>query len=137
MNHVLSSARLVLWTLVLPLLLTVSLSGCTLFGLGAAAGAVVGGCALLDENEDETVTEAELARGLFNDWNTDDDDSLTEEEFDAGIGQREIFADWSDDFDAWDADNDDAITEAEFESGVNRSELSEEWLDDQCDGLGL
>ena len=121
----------------LPLILAVTLSGCTLLGMGAAAGAGVGGCSLLDDNNDDKVTETEFSRGLFDDWETDDDGTLTEEEFEAGIDQGGIFSDWSGDFDAWDTDGDDALTEAEFEAGVAEDNNTAGWLDSQCDSLGL
>ena len=85
--------------IVATFVLAVSLTGCTLFGLGAAAGTVVGGCALLDENEDERVTQAELSTGLYDAWDTNADGELTEAEFEAGAAQRDRYAGWSGEFD--------------------------------------
>lgn len=121
----------------IPLALAVSVSGCLLFGLGAAAGAAVGGCALLDENEDERITQTELAAGLYDDWDTDNDGVLTEAEFEAGTGTQSRYAVLADDFDDWDTNNDNALSEAEFRSGVAGTSETEAWLDDECDDLGL
>ena len=137
MTKLTSSYSSLMTALVLPVALSVTLSGCTLFGLGAAAGAAVGGCSLLDTNQDDRITETELSRGLYDDWDADDDDALTEDEFDAGVEQREVFSDWADDFDNWDADDDDVLTENEFESGVTESAEASNWADRRCDDLGL
>lgn len=126
-----------LLSFVIPLALAVSVSGCLLFGLGAAAGAAVGGCALLDENEDERITQAELAAGLYDDWDTDNDDVITEAEFEAGTGTQDRYAVLADDFDDWDTNNDEGLSEAEFRSGVAGTAETEAWLDDECDDLGL
>lgn len=126
----------VLPALVLPLVLILATSGCTLLGLGAAAGATVGGCALLDTNDDAVVTEEELSAGLHEAWDTNADGALTEAEFDAGVSTRAIFADWSGSFNDWDTDEDGTLTEAEFSSGAARSD-SADWLDARCDDLGL
>lgn len=113
------------------------LSGCTLLGLGAAAGAAVGGCSVLDENEDDTVTEAELSAGLLEDWDENGDGELSEAEFDAGVAGSDLFDGWSGEFESWDADDDDSLSEEEFAVGVAEDEDSSEWLDRQCDDLGL
>lgn len=123
--------------LVFPLVLVTMLSGCTLFGMGAAAGATVGGCSLLDENEDEQITQAEFRTGLFDSWDTDDDGLLTEDEFEAGTGRGEVFDELSGDFEAWDDDGDDTLSESEFEAGIAASDDELAWLDRQCDDLGL
>ena len=120
--------------LVALLALAVPLSGCTLLGLGAAT---VGGCALLDADDDDRVTEAELSSGLFDAWDANDDGTLAEAEFDAGVERRAIFDDWSDEFDDWDENDDDALTEAEFEAGVAADDDTAAWMDRQCDDLGL
>ena len=121
----------------LLLLLAPLYAGCTLLGLGAAAGATVGGCALLDANDDDTVTEAEFSAGLFDRWDTDDDDTLTEAEFDAGAARADAYDDWDDDFDEWDDDNDGALSSAEFVSGASDSGDVADMLDNGCDDLGL
>ena len=122
---------------VLPALaLALSFSGCTLLGLGAAAGATVGGCALLDTDNDYVVTEEELSAGLYEAWDTNDDGTLTEAEFDAGVGTRDAFSDWSGSFDDWDADGNGTLARAEFSDGAARGD-SANWLDAQCDDLGL
>jgi hypothetical protein len=120
----------------LLLLLLVPLhAGCVALGLGAAA--TVGGCALLDENDDDRVTEAELSAGLFDRWDTDDDGSLTEAEFDAGVDRGDAYDEWDDDFDDWDDDGDDVLTQAEFSDGARDSGGLANMIDDGCDDLGL
>lgn len=120
--------------LVIPLLLAAGLSGCLLLGAGAAA---VGGCALLDEDQDDRVTQAEFSAGIYNAWDVNDDDMLTEAEFDAGVDRSDVYADWSGDFDAWDTNDDDSLTEAEFAAGIRDEGGTREWADRQCDELGL
>ena len=121
----------------LPLALLLNLSGCTLFGLGAAAGATVGGCALLDTDDDDVVTQQELSAGLFDAWDTDDDGQLTEAEFEAGVSTRNTFAGWSGSFGGWDESDDGVLTEGEFSSGVASRDDTASWLDARCDDLGL
>lgn len=124
-------------TLLLPAALTISLSGCTLLGLGAAAGAAAGGCAMLDANEDDVVTQAELSEGLFDNWDADEDGLLTEKEFDVGSQNSGAFVDSPGGFDSMDEDGNDRLTEAEFEAGVSAHSDSEQWADARCDELGL
>ena len=124
-------------TLVLPIFLTVTLSGCVLFGLGATAGAAAGGCALLDRNDDDRVTEVEVSAALFADWDTNDNEVLTEAEFEAGAAQEDIFNDWSGDFDEWDANGNGELSQSEFEAGVAEDHDTTRWADRQCDNLGL
>ena len=126
-----------LLSLIVPLALAVSLSGCLLFGLGAAAGAAVGGCSVLDDNDDDRVTEAEFSAGLYNEWDDDGNDLLTESEFDAGVDRSAAYADWDTNFDAWDDDSDNNLTEAEFSAGVAADADVRDRLDDECDDLGL
>lgn len=130
------SSRLTIPGIVLTLALTVPLSGC-LLGLGAAAGAAVGGCSILDQNQDERVTRQELSAGLFDSWDTNDNDVLTEAEFDSGVDRADIFDPWSDNFDDWDENDDDTLTQAEFEAGVTEDDDAADWMDSQCDDLGL
>lgn len=118
-------------------IVALAFSGCTLFGLGAAAGATVGGCALLDENEDNTVTEEEIAVGIHSAWDTDNDGVVSETEFDAGVNTRNRYAGWSGSFDDWDDNDDDALTQAEFSSGATSSGSTAAWVDARCDDLGL
>lgn len=136
MNNEIYSRSASLLALILPLGLVLVFSGCTLLGLGAAAGAVVGGCSVLDTNEDEQITAEELSQGLYDSWDTNDDDALSEAEFDAGVERRDIFGDWSGNYGDWDTDDNDSLTRTEFESGVAQSDTSA-WLDRQCDDLGL
>ena len=133
MNRISSVRATALLTFVLPLVLSLTLSGCVLLGLGAAA---VGGCALLDRDNNNEVTQAELSAGLFDAWDSNNDDSLTEAEFEAGIDRRSVFAEWSGDFDAWDINDSGTVSETEFQTGVARSDTSG-WADSKCDDLGL
>jgi hypothetical protein len=119
------------------LLLAPLYAGCTLLGLGAAAGATVGGCALLDANDDDTITEAEFSAGLFDRWDTDGDGSLTEAEFDAGAARGDAYDDWDDDFDEWDDDDDGTLSQPEFISGAGDSGDIPDLIDEGCDNLGL
>ena len=137
MKHRYLSNHTALLSLIVPLALAVSLSGCVLFGLGAAAGAAVGGCSLLDQNEDDQVTEAELTAALFDDWDANNSGSLSESEFDAGIEGGDMYAGWDGNFDNWDDDSDDNLTESEFRMGVSEDADTEAWLDSECDDLGL
>jgi hypothetical protein len=121
----------------LVLLLAPLYAGCTLLGLGAAAGATVGGCALLDANDDDTITEAEFSAGLFDRWDTDGDGSLTEAEFDAGAARGDAYDDWDDDFDEWDDDDDGTLSQPEFISGAGDSGDIPDLIDEGCDNLGL
>jgi|GEM_PF-3653008 hypothetical protein len=136
MNNDYYSRSVSLLTLVLSLGMVLLFSGCALFGLGAAAGAVVGGCSVLDANEDDQVTTEELSQGLYASWDTNDDTALSETEFDRGVERRDIYSDWSGNFDDWDTDDNDTLSQAEFDSGIAQGDTSE-WLDSQCDDLGL
>ena len=120
--------------LIVPLVFAVGLSGCALLGLGAAA---VGGCALLDENEDDRVTQAEFSAGLFDSWDEDNDDSLSEAEFNDGVDRSDVYDDWSDDYGDWDSDGDESLTQAEFAAGIAAGSDREDWADRRCDELGL
>ncbi|MDX1418663.1 MAG: EF-hand domain-containing protein [Rubricoccaceae bacterium] len=122
---------------VLPLTLALALSGCTLLGLGAAAGAAVGGCAILDTDDDNAINEAELSAGLFDAWDTDGDGVVSMTEFNAGVSGRPAFADVADDFDAWDTDNSGTLTEAELSAGIAGDSDFDDWADATCDDLGL
>lgn len=123
-------------TALLPVLLIISMSGCAAAGLGAAAGATVGGCALLDADEDETVTAEEVGAGLFAEWDADGNEILSEKEFDVGAQATGVFTDRPGGFDAWDTDGNDELTKAEFEAGVGEDD-AEAWADATCDELGL
>lgn len=121
----------------LMLLMAPLLSGCTLLGLGAAAGATVGGCALLDDNQDGRLTEAEFSAGLFDAWDTDDDGTVSQAEFAAGTQTSDAYAGWSGSFDAWDDNSDGTLSQAEFTDGATGSGDVTAMLDDACDDLGL
>lgn len=109
-----------------------SSSGCTLLGAGAAT---VGGCALLDRDNDSAVTDAELSAGIFDRWDTDDDGRLTEAEFNAGVRSREVFAGWERNHSDWDSDDNGVLTQAEFAAGAEGGMSG--WADRRCDDLGL
>jgi hypothetical protein len=120
-----------------PLALAATLSGCTLLGLGAAAGATVGGCALLDADNDDQISRTELASGLYDNWDDDGNDMLTRAEFADGVDSRAAYSAWSGDFDSWDTDDDGMLSETEFRMALQEDENAEAFLDDQCDALGL
>lgn len=134
MNRYLSRVMPLL-TLIVSGTLALQLSGC--LAAGAAAGAAVGGCALLDANEDEQVTMAEMSDGLYDAWDTDGDSELTRDEFQAGVSQHERYQPWSVEYGNWDADDDNMLSRSEFRTGVAGQSGTESWLDDQCDDLGL
>ncbi len=137
MTHNFSPRNAFVLTLVIPLVLTMTLSGCTLLGLGAAAGATAGGCALLDTNEDDVVSEMELSAGLFDEWDSDGDGELTEKEFDVGAEASGAFTESSVSFVAWDENEDGVLSEEEFADGISEQSDTEDWADRQCDELGL
>ena len=124
-----------LTTILLPVVIFF-LSGCAAAGMGAAAGATAGGCALLDANDDETVTAEEVGEGLFTNWDADGNDILSEKEFDVGAQATGIFTDRPGGFAAWDTDGNDELTRAEFEAGVGEGDAAL-WADATCDELGL
>ena len=127
-------ARFVLLYHLLPsLVAAAALSGCVLLGAGAAA---VGGCALLDRNDDNTVTALEASAGLFEDWDTNGNGELSESEFAEGVDQSEAFEDWSDAFGSWDLNENGTLSDGEFRAGVTEGDPST-WADRQCDDLGL
>jgi len=121
----------------LPVLLVLfvpMLSGCLALGLGAAAA--VGGCALLDRDQDSRVSEREFSEGLFDAWDNGDG-RLTRAEFDAGVRTSRVYASWSGDFTAWDANGNGTLSRGEFTVGAVGSGDVAGKLDDDCDGLGL
>ena len=126
-----------------PLLLlgATLLAGCgaadELAGVGAAAGAVVGGCSLLDTDNDDAVTSDEVARGLFNRYDTDDSGVLTRAEFDAGVSRGRTTSAWSGEFGDWDSNDDDLLSRPEFVDGANGNGGLDGAADDTCDELGL
>ena len=101
--------------------------------LAVATGAAVGGCALLDTDDDDTVESEEVAFGLFDRYDSDDDATLTRAEFNTGISRGTVTADWRGQFDAWDDDNDGALTRSEFTDGATDTGA----VDATCDDLGL
>lgn len=56
-------------------------------------------------------TVSPLAAAEFGDWDADKDKRLTQEEFNAGLGDAGIFGDW-------DANDDSLLDENEFDEGV-------------------
>jgi hypothetical protein len=102
-----------------------------------AAGAVVGGCSLLDTDNDDAVTSDEAASGLFNAYDTDDDGVLARGEFTSGVARGRVTAAWDGEFDDWDDDDDDLLTRAEFVDGASDSGGFDDAADATCDDLGL
>ena len=102
--------------------------------MGAAAA---GGCALLDSNDDDTVTAEEVGEGLFTEWDADKNGVLSEKEFDVGAQATGVFTERPGGFDAWDTDEDDELSKAEFQAGVADSSDEAQWADATCDELGL
>lgn len=77
-----------------------------------------------------------LARESISEWDEDGDGVLTEEEFEQGWGETEVFGDW-------DTDGDGILTEGEYRAGVFNTydadgdgELDEEELGHLEDDLG-
>ncbi len=124
-------------TLLVPALLLFllpALSGCLALGLGAAAA--VGGCALLDKDQDDRVSEREFSEGLFEAWDNGDG-RLTRAEFDAGVRTSRVYASWSGSFGSWDTNGNGTLSRSEFTTGAVGSGDVAGKLDDNCDGLGL
>ena len=122
------------------LLLPALLLGCgaadELAVAGATAGAVVGGCSLLDSDGDETVTSDEVAIGLFTRYD-DGDGVLTRAEFNAGVSRGRTVSAWRGQFDDWDGNDDDLLSRPEFVDGANGDGGLDGAADDTCDDLGL
>ena len=127
----------------LPLFL---LSGALVTGCGAAdelagatavAGAVVGGCSLLDTDNDDAVTSDEVATGLFDRYDTDDSGVLTRAEFDAGVSRGRTTSAWRGEFGDWDSNDDDLLSRPEFVDGADGNGGLDGAADDTCDDLGL
>lgn len=117
----------------LALILVLVLPGCVLLGAGAAT---VGGCALLDRNDDDQVTAQEASAGLFDAWDANNDDALSRSEFDAGVSGSDAFDGWADEFEDWDDNDNGTLSVAEFSAGISE-EGTTAWMDRQCDELGL
>ncbi|MDX1531055.1 MAG: hypothetical protein R3362_05980 [Rhodothermales bacterium] len=119
----------------LALALVPFVSGCLALGVGAAA--TVGGCALLDRDQNEEVTPQEFSEGLFDNWDEDDSGGLTRAEFDAGVRTSDTYAGWSDAFPEWDDNGNGTLSRGEFTDGAVGSGDVAGMLDDGCDDLGL
>lgn len=50
----------------------------------------------------------------YNDWDSDNDNKVTQDEFDANMKDSEVYEDW----DSWDLDNDNALSENEMGEGL-------------------
>lgn len=101
--------------------------------LAVAAGAAVGGCALLDTDDDDTVESEEVAYGLFDRYDTDDDGALTRTEFERGTARGTVTADWAGEFDDWDENDNEVLSRSEFTDGATDTGA----VDATCDDLGL
>lgn len=69
---------------------------------------------------------APVVADVFDDWDTDNEAGISDDEWDAGFGENGIF-------DTWDADADGTLTEDEFNTGVYDAydENDDDILDDQ------
>lgn len=83
-------------------------------------------CSAYDVNGG-AVYEDELAIGLFDAWDTDDDGVLTQEEFNEGVASSETFAGWRSYFEAWDTDDDGQLGEHEFTAGFMEAGVFGRW----------
>lgn len=122
----------------LAALLLLIASGCgSAKELVAGAAATVGGCALLDTNDDEAIGGNEAASGLFSAYDTDNDGTLTRAEFDIGIRRGSATRDLGDKFDDWDDDGNRLLTRTEFVDGAGDDTSFVGVADAGCDELGL
>lgn len=124
---------------VLPLALALlSLAGCgSADELAVAAAGAVGGCALLDTDDDDEVSSEEAAYGLFDAYDGDNDGVVTRDEFRVGVARGPATADFGGSFDDWDDDNDGALTQPEFVDGAVGSDGFVDVADSGCDEIGL
>ena len=80
-----------------------------------------------DQDSDTELSEDELATGLYNSWDADDNDQLTQAEYDAGVATVNGFPDDTDDFDTWDEDDSGMLSENEFASGFSETRAFDDW----------
>ena len=125
----------------LLLLLAALATGCgaadDLAVAGAAAGAVVGGCSLLDADNDDAVTSTEVANGLFARYDSNSNGVLTRAEFNAGVARGRTTAAWRGEFDGWDDNDDGLLSRPEFVDAATGDGGLDGAADDTCDDLGL
>lgn len=125
-------------SLLLSALVAFGLSGCgSADELAVAAGAAVGGCALLDTNDDSQISEDETAYALFDNYDTDDDGTVSRAEFDAGVARGTATASFRGEFDDWDSDDDGLLTRGEFADGATATGDLVGVADASCDEIGL
>jgi hypothetical protein len=116
----------------------VVLAGCgSADELAVAAAGAVGGCALLDTDDDDEVSSEEAAYGLFDLYDEDEDGVVTRAEFRVGVARSPSTADFGGSFDDWDANNDGALTRPEFVDGAVGSDGIVDVADSSCDEIGL
>lgn len=81
-----------------------------------------------DLDDDEALSMEEYHEGVFATWDADEDALLSADEFETG------FADWDFgddiDFSAWDADGDAHLSMSEFGAGLSDWETAATWDDD-------
>jgi hypothetical protein len=119
-------------------LLSLTLSACGgTEELLAGAVATVGGCALLDTNDDEAIGGDEAANALFTRYDTNNDAMLSRAEFDTGIARGRATAELRGKFGDWDDNNDAMLSRTEFVDGAGDDDSFVGIADAGCDELGL
>lgn len=74
---------------------------------------------------DSLLSREAFNTGFFNQWDTDNDGYITEDEYVAGsVAWGE---EYTDDFDAWDVDEDGQLDDAEFGTGMDDTGLYDTW----------
>lgn len=84
-------------------------------------------CSVYGTGNDAVVYEDELAIGLYEDWDANDDGVLSRDEFASGVDGHDAFSDWSGYFDDWDADADGLLGEQEFTAGFMDANVFSGW----------
>jgi hypothetical protein len=114
------------------------LSGCSAtdeLALGAAG--TIGGCALLDTNDDEAIGGDEAATVLFTRYDSDNDGMLTRAEFSAGVNRGTATRGLANKFGDWDDDSNGMLTRVEFVDGAGDDDSFVGIADAGCDEIGL
>ena len=89
----------------------------------------------LDYNSDQYLGEDEVATGFFSEWDTNDDDMLSENEWGVGVNE---FGVWdNNEFGVWDDDASGFLDENEFGAGFGESGVFDEWDLDDNNRLGV
>lgn len=84
-----------------------------------------------DTNNDNVVTELELADGIFINWDRNEDNFIDGAEYQAfNSAWRDRYGD---NFTTWDADDDDRLDREEFTAGLRETGVLQEWDTDDDD----